>query len=142
MEIFLSPVLNLFIILIPFLLITAVFVQTSVIDLFLPSISRIQNSPPEAQSNVSKEKILILAIAPQGFYFILGDKLLKVIPKGDDYDYGTLEKVLQKVKDKLPEQHSIIIESDDDIIYDHIIHTIDRCQSCGLTHISLSASKN
>ena len=142
MEIFLSPVLNLFIILIPFLLMTAVFVQTSVIDLFLPSTSKPHNLLPEAQSNVSKEKILILAIAPQGFYLILGEKLLKLIPKKNDYDYGQLEEVLQKVRDKLPEQQSIIIESDDGIIYDDIIHTMDRCRSCGLTNISLSASKN
>ncbi|MGA1874358.1 MAG: ExbD/TolR family protein [bacterium] len=142
MEIFLSPVLNIFIILIPLLLTTAVFIQTSAIDLFLPSASRLKNPSPEAQPNVSKEKILILAIAPQGFYLILGDKLLKLIPKKNDYEYGQLEEVLQKVRDNLPGQQSIIIEADDDVIYDDIIHTIDRCQACGLTNISLSASKD
>ncbi len=139
MELFTSPVLNLFIILIPFLLITAVFVQTSVIDLSLPSG---KNKTTSEEMKAPKEKLLILSIAPQGFYLILGEKLLKIIPKEEDtFSFTKLGEILQKVKDEFPEQTSIIIEADDGIIYDHIIHAMDQCRNCGLINISLSASK-
>ena len=58
------------------------------------------------------------------------------------YDFDKLEIVLKKLRENLPEQQSIIIESEDSIIYDHIIQAMDRCRACGLINIILSASKS
>lgn len=145
-ELCLTPVLNIFLNVIPLLLVAAVFVQTSVIKLALPSqpagSTLAQNQMAEDAGAKKPKQLLILSIAAKGFYLILGDKLLKIIPKGDDYDFDKLEVILRKIKDAFPEQDSIIIESEDDIIYDHLIHTMDRCRACGLVDIVLSASKN
>ncbi|MEW6382008.1 MAG: biopolymer transporter ExbD [bacterium] len=145
-ELYLTPVMNIFLNIIPLLLVTAVFIQTSVINLSLPS-QTAGSAPAQSQvadgANARKPKqLLILSIAARGFYLILGDKLLKIIPKGDNYDFDKLEAILRKVKEAFPEQESIVIESEDDIIYDHLIHTMDRCRACGLVDIVLSASKN
>ena len=142
MELFMSPVLNLFVILIPFLLMTAVFVQTSVIELTLPSKTKGKKVKANEKQTLAKEKLLILSIGPQGFYLILEGKLLKIIPKNDTYEFDKLEDILKKVKQRLPEQKSIIIEADDSIIYDYIIKVMDHCRACGLINISLSASKS
>ena len=143
MALFISPVLNLFIILIPFLLMTAVFVQTSVIDLFLPTVSKAKiNLTSESKPNIAQEKLLILSITTQGFCFILQDKILKTIPKGkNNYHFDECEKFLQKIHNKFPNQKSIIIEPDDTIIYDDIIHIIDQCRDAGIGNITLSAEK-
>lgn len=142
-ELVMIPVLNVFLILIPFLLITAEFLHTAIIDISLPSQSRGRKSVASATVQTSpREQILILSIAPQGFYLLMGEKLIKIIPKGKEYYYEQLGEILQKVKKLFPDQQSIIIEADDSIVYDHIIHTMDQCRSCGLTNISLSASKN
>ena len=94
LELYISPVLNLFIVLIPFLLLTTVFVQTSVIDLSLPSTPDEKNLFTETPNEISKEKLLILCIADQGFYIILEDKLLNKIPKENNYNFDNLEKFL------------------------------------------------
>ena len=144
-ELYLTPVLNIFLNIVPLLLMTAVFIQTSVINLSLPSQSaRSGAAAQNRQAKISEEKqekVLVLSIAASGFYLILGDKLLKIIPKGNDYDFDKLEVILQKVKKAFPQQQSIIIESEDTIIYDHLIHTMDRCRACGLVNIILSAGQ-
>ena len=147
-ELYLTPVLNIFLNIIPLLLVTTVFVQTSVINLSLPSqpaagSASAQAHQAEKRPERKREQFLILSISAKGFYLILGDKLLKIIPKGgNNYDFDKLEAILRKVKKAFPEQESIIIESEDDIIYDHLIHTMDRCRACGLVDIILSASKS
>jgi len=146
-ELYLTPVLNIFLNIIPLLLVTAVFVQTAVIHLSLPSQPANSANSAAAQNlgektaEEKKEKLLILSIAAQGFYLILGGKLLKIIPKEKDYDFDELEVILRKVKETFPEQESIVIESEDNIIYDHLIHTMDRCRASGLVNVTLSAAK-
>ena len=142
MELFLSPVLNLFIILIPFLLITAVFVQTSVIDLFLPTFSPKPNPESKSQQKVSKETLLILSIAPQGFSLIMEDRLMIHLPREKDFTFDRLGEILHPVRKKFPRQKSIIIEPDDSILYDDIIHIMDQCRASGLVNITLTAVKN
>lgn len=137
-ELCMTPALNLFIILIPFLLLTATFVQTSVIDLFLPYSSPKKTPKPETVEKISQENLLILCIATKGFYLLSSDKLLKVIPKENSYDFDKLERILREARKRFPEQQTIVIESEDNIIYDHIIHAMDRCRACGLTNITLA----
>jgi biopolymer transport protein ExbD len=146
LELYLTPVLNIFLNIIPLLLVTAVFIQTAVIRLSLPAQPNFANSDAarnqvKQTAEKKQEQLLILSIASEGFYLILGDELLKVIPKGNDYDFDKLEVILRKFKDAFPEQKSIVIESEDNIIYDHLIHTMDRCRACGLMNVTLSAGK-
>lgn len=146
LELFLTPVLNIFLTITPLLLVTAVFLDTAVIKLSLPS----HSTATKTQTREEEVKPLILSIADRGFYLIRGDKLLKIIPRENDrgndrendYDFDKLEVILKKIKESLPEQRNIIIESEDNIVYDNIIQTMDRCRACGLVNIILSASKN
>lgn len=143
-ELYLTPVLNIFLNIVPLLLMTAVFIQTSVINLSLPSQpahSAAASNPQESIREEQKEKFLVLSIAAGGFYLIMEGNLLKILPKGKDYDFDKLEVILRKFKETFPHQQSIIIESEDTIIYDHLIHTMDRCRACGLADIVLSASQ-
>jgi len=147
LELYLTPVLNIFLNIIPLLLVTAVFIQTAVIHLSLPSqpdnsanAAAAQNQAKDADEK-KQEKLLILSITNQGFYLILGNELLKIIPKGKDYDFDKLEVILHKFKEAFPVQESIVIESEDNIIYDHLIHVMDRCRACGLVNVTLSAGK-
>ncbi len=141
----LIPIMNVFSIIIPFLLMTAVFIKTAIIDLYLPSKFQAviqEDKGKKGQQEEEKEKVLILSIAPQGFYLILNDKILKIIPKEEEYDFEKLEEMLYRIVEKFPQQQSIIIESEDTIIYDHVVQAMDRCRACGLVNILLSASKD
>ncbi|MFH1673942.1 MAG: biopolymer transporter ExbD [Pseudomonadota bacterium] len=140
-ELCMTPTLNLFIVLIPFLLLTATFVQTSVIDLFLPYGSQQTTPEPKEKEKVSQDTFLILCIAPKGFYLLASDRLLKIIPKDAEYDFDKLETALRKVKETFPERQTVIIESEDTVIYDHIIHVMDRCRACGLMNITLAVGR-
>ncbi|MGA1825817.1 MAG: ExbD/TolR family protein [bacterium] len=132
----LTSALNLFIILIPFLLITAVFVNTSVIDMRLPT------SKAETSDDTKKNDMLILAILGDGFYIILSDNLISYIPKKEKYDYEQLTHDITKVKEKFPAKNDVVIKADDKIIYDYLVRAMDICRSCGLTTINLAATHN
>ena len=130
----LTSALNLFIILIPFLLVTAVFINTSVIDMRLPT--------SKAETVEKKNDMLILAILEDGFYIILSDNLISYIPKKKTYDYEKLIQDIKKVKEKFPKKEDVVIKADDKIIYDYLVRVMDICSSCGLTNINLAATQN
>ncbi|MGA1868895.1 MAG: ExbD/TolR family protein [bacterium] len=130
----LTSALNLFIILIPFLLVTAVFINTSVIDMKLPT--------THAEYKGKENDMLILAILVDGFYLVLSDNLISYIPKEQAYNYARLRNDLTKIKTKYPSKEDIIIKADDRIIYDYLVQAMDECRLCGIPNITLAATQD
>ncbi|HDH97043.1 MAG TPA: hypothetical protein ENF73_04885 [Proteobacteria bacterium] len=147
--------MNVFCILIPFLVMAAVFVQLSVIDVILPAAAA---ESPEAQGEQEQPQEstptlnLTLAITKEGFIIAGYGGVLDVggtcgqvrtqqgteaegenaratyiIPKKPDgsWDFECLRKNLVRVKDAYPDQYGIIILPEPDIKYQTIIDVID-----------------
>ena len=120
-ELLLVPMIDIFTVLVTFLLMTAVFSRTVVLQLNLPaSQADFRDPPPGLQLEVVVRKDLIqvtdrnsgpLATMPN-------------TPQG--YDYETLTSYLKRVKAKFPEKTDATVLLESDIPYDTLVQVMDR----------------
>lgn len=130
-----TPVMNIFLILVPFMLLTAVFVKISILEFSLP------NSEEQATEQQSEEKpvVTILVITDAGFELKTKDLKIPIIAKKEDaFDFGTLVEKLTAVKQKHQKSEDIIIAPQAAIKYATIIKVMDRCRENGFPNISIS----
>ncbi|MFQ5754330.1 MAG: ExbD/TolR family protein, partial [bacterium] len=128
-----TPVMNIFLILIPFLLLTAVFVKIAVIEFSLPST---ENRARSQQTQQTKAVVTILAINEKGFDLkTQGLKLSFINKKQQNFDFQTLVQKLREVKRQHQESEDIIIAPQASIKYDTIIKVMDRCRENGFPNI-------
>src|SRR5438876_1008025 len=106
-----------------FLLITAVWTQLARMDVTQKgqgAAGSTDEKPPENQVQ------LTLYVDKDGYTISKSTGETTAIPmKGDDYDYAKLGEVLAKAKMDHPDKTDLAIKSDDDVIYQRIIHTMD-----------------
>ncbi len=130
-----TPVMNIFLILVPFLLLTAVFVRISILEFSLPT----STQAGEAQQPQRNPVVTILAISEKGFELkTKGMKIPFIVKKEDDFDFQTLVEKLQKVKETHTQTEDIILAPQVSIKYDTIIKVMDRCRENGFFNISIS----
>ena len=122
-ELNITAFMNLMVILVPFLLITAVFSRLAILELNLPGSSTEPVDPQEQTFQleviVRKDKIEI------------GDRnqgLLGVYPNAVDgvYDYEALSVKLTELKERYPEKTDASILLEQDIPYDTLVQVMDR----------------
>ena len=121
-ELDITAFMNLMVILVPFLLITAVFTHLTVLDINLPTSTQGNNSTPNKKSfevNVIMGKK----------YFVVSDNRNRVIKKIKTYTSGghfkILNNVLKQVKMSYPGKTNITILSQPNSSYDSLIKTMD-----------------
>lgn len=135
-EVNITAVMNIFLILIPFLLLTAVFVRIAVLELNLPSMSR---KGQVAQTKKAPVILNMLFIKEKGFELRSPDlKFNPISLKNGSYDWERLKNQLARVKSKYPQSEDIIISPENLVKYETIIHVMDRCREAGLPNISIS----
>ncbi len=115
--------MNLMVILVPFLLITAVFSRLAILELNLPSSS--------TEPVVQQDRVFQLEIIVRKNKIEIGDRnqgLLGVYPnsRNGEYDYDALSDKLSELKNRYPSktEASILLESD--IEYDTLVQVMDR----------------
>lgn len=130
------PVMNIFLLLIPFLLLTAVFVRLAVIELSLPTLGKGEGPP---QYDQEKLVLIILAIRENGFQLkSLGFKFDPIDNTNGQYNYTLLVNQLKEIKLQHPQAEDIIISPEAHVKYDIIIKVMDRCRESGFPNVSLS----
>ncbi|MBD3383696.1 hypothetical protein GF407_02115 [candidate division KSB1 bacterium] len=134
-----TPVMNIFLILIPFLLLTAVFVKVAILDLSLPNLES-----RDSRSTINKKQPESVVL---NFLFIRTDELELKSPKlsfpklsktESGYDWQQLQQQLQRTKQQYPESEDIIISPENEIKYQTIITVMDQCREAGFPNISIS----
>ncbi len=122
-EIDVTTFLNLMVVLVPFLLITAVFSRLTIVELNLPS-SNTGTSP--ALENFRVEVI----VREQGMEITNGTDIIAAIPMLDDeYDFVTLSDYMVELKQQYPEQESASVLMEAQIPYDYLIQVMDIVRS-------------
>lgn len=124
-DINLTPVMNLFMVLIPFLLLTAVFASTAIIDVRLPQ----EAMAASEKKDVTPGDILTINVTRDGFSFSglgAGTKSVKKI--NNRYDFDTLSNRLIAIKDKTPEAEEVIILFIPDTSYELVIKLMDTAR--------------
>jgi len=121
-ELNITAFMNLMVILVPFLLITAVFSRLAVLELNLPGSS---NEPVDPQ-----EQTFQLEVTVRMNQIEVGDRnlgALGVYPNGaDGYDYDALSSKLSEIKKKYREKTDAAILLEADIPYDTLVQVMDR----------------
>jgi len=122
-ELNITAFMNLMVILVPFLLITAVFSRLAILELNLPGSS---TEPVDPQ-----ELTFQLEVTVRKNQIEVGDRTvgaLGIYPRSDedDYDYDALSKKLAELKEKYPEKTDASILLEADIPYDTLVQVMDR----------------
>ncbi|MFQ5633402.1 MAG: ExbD/TolR family protein, partial [bacterium] len=131
-----TPVMNLFLVLVPFLLLTTEFVRIAVLELSLPSLN--ESSSPQQLS--SKSHILILlAIDESGFEIKAPNMPFEKIPMRErKFQFDRLAQELKKIKARYGDTEEITIQPEETILYDTIVDVMDTCRDNGFPNISVS----
>ena len=114
---------NLMVILVPFLLITAVFSRLAILELNLPGSS---TEPVEPEEQVFQLEIIV-----RDDRIEVGDRnqgLLGVYPNTEagDYDYQALTDKLVELKERYSEKTDASILLESEIAYDTLVQVMDR----------------
>jgi biopolymer transport protein ExbD len=125
-ELNITAFMNLMVVLVPFLLMTAVFSHITILDLNLPppgSQDKDQPKKPPYELRVTiREKMLVISDNRLG--------LIKRIPERvGKHDFAGLKQTLKQVKARLPEHSNITILAEQQTSYDDLIRTMDSSRS-------------
>jgi biopolymer transport protein ExbD len=120
-ELLLVPMIDIFTVLVTFLLMTAVFSRTVILQLNLPaSQTEFREPPPGLQLEVMVRKNL-LQVADRN------TGPLATLPNTEaGYNYDGLTEYLKRVKQKFPEKTDASILLEPDTTYDTVVQVMDR----------------
>jgi biopolymer transport protein ExbD len=122
-ELNITAFMNLMVILVPFLLMTAVFSRVAILELNLPGSS---TEPVDPQEQTFQLEVIVRKGKIE-----VGDRnqgLLGIYPSNEegDYDYDALSGKLSELKDKYPDKTDASILLESDIAYDTLVQIMDR----------------
>jgi biopolymer transport protein ExbD len=130
-----TPVMNLFMVLVPFLISMAVFTHIAVVEFSLPPS---QASGAEGGSD-NKELDISIVVTASGFRIVGTGKKLDLVPRMQgSYQYDQLRVLLKAIKFQYPSQKSVILVLESDVLYDDIIRFMDVCRESQFPDIGLS----
>jgi len=126
-ELDVTTFLNLMVVLVPFLLITAVFSRLTIVELNLPS------SLGGASSSEDRFRVEVI-VREAGIEITNGSSIIASIPKkDDDFDLETLSDFMVELKRDYPEQDAASVLMEPQIPYDYLIQIMDIVRSVEVT---------
>jgi biopolymer transport protein ExbD len=132
-----TPVMNMFVILIPFLVSMAVFTQVSIIDFSVPS----DVGQSSGQSS-GKPKLKLTIILAESFVGIAeGENLLDSLPmQGSEYPFDALKQALisRRASSDFPEE--IVVAVRDKIAFKYVVGAMDVSRESGFVQIGISGA--
>ena len=126
-ELDMTTFLNLMVVLVPFLLITAVFSRITIVELSLPSSA---SAAPVAEPVFRVEVI----VRETGLEITNGTAVIAAMPREEDeeYDLPQLGEYLVALKRQYPDKEDASVLLEPHIAYDHLIQVMDVVRSMEL----------
>ena len=107
------------VVLVPFLLITAVFSRITIMELNLPTGAG-ASAPQEVKMTIE------VMVREKGLEIGNGRRVLARFPKvGEEYDFKSLSKYLLELKGKFPDKTDATVLLEADIEYDYLVKVMD-----------------
>ena len=111
--------LNLMVVLVPFLLITAVFSRITIVELSLPSTAG-------GTADIEPDFRVEVIVRESGLELGNGTTVLASLPRqGGEYDLSTLSEKVYALKQQHPEANGASVLLEPHIEYDHLIRVMD-----------------
>jgi len=115
----LTPMMDVFTVLVVFLLITAVFTSITIMELSVPTSAGASAATPP---NFAIEVI----VRKGGLEIANGKSVEAAIPKKDDkYDLEKLSEVLRRIKAQYPEKEDATVLMEPKVEYDYLVQVMD-----------------
>ena len=122
-ELDVTTFLNLMVVLIPFLLISAVFSRVTIMELSVPT------TAGGSASNKPNFAIEVI-VRKSGLEIANGSSVEAAIPKKEDqYDMAMLSEMLMRLKARYPEKEDATVLMEPEIAYDYLIQIMDAVRS-------------
>lgn len=139
----LVPIMNLFVTIIPFLMLMIVLSQVAMIAMNFESSGETGGAGDGQGGGGSEELIEIRLYASEhetglfpGFEIRDVDRTVTKLPKvGESYDFASLQQMLVQLKDKYPDKSEIAVVVYPDVMYDTLIRTIDLSKQNGFVTV-------
>ena len=128
----LVPYIDLLTCMVAFLLITAVWTQ-------LARLSAAQKGQGQAGEETPPEMLvkIVVVVNQEGFNVVVGQDQTPIPKRGTDYDFEKLGVELKKAKDAHPDKNDVTVSSEDQIVFDTLIRTMDTALTARFPDISL-----
>ena len=124
-EVMLVPMIDIFVVLVTFLLMTAVFSRITILQLDLPSAEGAAPATPAFRLEV--------IVRESGFELTNGQTLIAALPKVDgEYDWATLARLAQQLKSENPDVNDASVLLERTVQYDYLIQVMDAIRSAEL----------
>ena len=137
-ELDVTPVMNLFLVLIPFLVSMAVFTHLAVVEFSLPPAAS-EGEDEQEKTDKTKELDVSIVVTPKGYTIVGSGQKFPLVPiSSGQYNYALLVKQLRAIKYKYPGQESIVLVFSPEVLYNDIIRFMDRCRESQFPNIGLS----
>ena len=118
-EVMLVPMIDIFVVLVTFLLMTAVFSRVTILQLDLPSAN-------EGAAPATPEFRLEVIVRESGFELTNGETLIAALPKVDgEYDWQTLSQLAVQLKRENPDVDDASVLLERQVKYDYLIQVMD-----------------
>lgn len=139
LDIDITPVMNMFIILIPFLVSMAVFTHHAIVDFTLPS-----NAISASNDNNGEIKLKITVVAAETHLLItLGEKMLDSIPVvEDEYNLPELLDRLKIHREEHNVQDDVVVAVKDKVKFKRVVDIMDYCRISGFNRVGLSTAES
>jgi biopolymer transport protein ExbD len=122
-ELLLVPMIDIFTVLVTFLLMTAVFSRITILQLDLPSSNANSAGTPPAFR-------LEVIVRQLGLELTNGTKLIATIPKVEgEYDFKSLTEMALALKREYPDANDASVLLEKDVQYDYLIQAMDAIRS-------------
>lgn len=138
-ELDLTPMMSMFLILLPFLVSMAVLTHLTIIEFSLPpNVGAAASAGPSAE----KPTLKLTMVMAEGYLLVThGERLLDSLPDvGGSYDFGRVGEVLGRRKRELNLGGEMVIASRDGVRLKNIVTLMDRCKAAGFEKIGLSSA--
>jgi biopolymer transport protein ExbD len=136
----LTPLMCLFMILVPLLLVTAVFERVTALKVNLPQSSTLEETEkPKEPTGVVELQVLLqegglsvlgtLSHDPSGKEKEIYEDFRYDIPLANgEYDLPKLQEILKDIKQRYPKHEEVVLLVEDRVSYDAIVQCMDTCR--------------
>jgi biopolymer transport protein ExbD len=122
-EVMLVPMIDIFVVLVTFLLMTAVFSRITILQLDLPSSN-------DAGASATPTFRLEVIVRQSGFELTNGETLIAALPKvNGEYDWQTLSQLAVQLKRENPDVTDASVLMEREVQYDYLIQVMDAIRS-------------
>jgi biopolymer transport protein ExbD len=137
-ELDLTPMMSMFLILLPFLVSMAVLTHLTILEFSLPPNVNAGGGGPSSEKPRLK---LTMVMTPDYLLVTHGERLLDSLPNVDGtYDFGKVAEILVKRKQELNLENELVVASRDQVRLKHIVTLMDKCKAAGFDKIGLSSA--